>query len=386
MVFSAANEQARRLRAKMLRDELMGGAATISKGVEGFGEDQKEAAQLGRTLEDRKLKQERDAATDTRLSAAEERAKAQEARETQQAKDIAEDRKVLRARQEAERQSKEDDRQQVLRKRRVDDVVERTRAAMGKGISPDELAAAAAEVGLTPEDLDQRVLEAEDSRRILRRKSSLDEQKTESEITKNEALAKKAARVPGPKPVDPAKARRAALEEKLLDARINKLEQDSAGENLNAPTTQTINKAQEQRRVLGAVKRLNQTIRDLERQYPDINDYVGTVDSLLGKGASFFGLSSQEAEQVKSTIQQAFNEYKVAITGAAASDKEMASLLDTVPNMSDEWSTILGKAQAGDNIASGKLRDIDAVLAAKDTRAYDPDFVDAEVDALPDAP
>jgi len=386
MAFYAPYEEIRRARAKALRDDLMSGADRISGGVAAFGTNQKAEEKLARDLEDRKIKQERDAAEEARAAAAEERARAAEKRAAARAAEEAANNTILRKKREADIKREDEAQARVLREKKIDDVVERTRAAMGKGISPDELAAAAGEVGLTPEELDQRVLESEEKRRVLRRKSTLDEQKTQSEITKNEALAKKAARVPAPKPVDPAKVRRAALEEKLLNAHIKKLGQDSAGEDLNAPTTQTVNKAQEQRRVLGAVKRLNQTIRDLERQFPNINDYVGTVDSLLGKGASFFGLSSQEAEQVKSTIQQAFNEYKVAVTGAASSDKEMTSLLDTVPNMSDEWSTILGKAQASDNIASGKLRDIDAVLAAKDTRAYDPDFGVGEVDALPDAP
>jgi hypothetical protein len=380
---TAAFEEERRRRAKALRDDLMAGASMISGGVAAFGagQDKKkatDAAQANVDADNARADKAETRASDTAKAAAEDRATA--------AADRTAAANVLRKKGEAAEAA-------VLRKKQIDDakaardmLMERARG----GASFESVRGAASQDAALGEWDDSNVQSLYDEvarekaeRAAAENKAKKKDAVDDSVIDRNTAAADKSRRGPvGPKAKTPEQIADEELRRRKLKADTEKAEAEAAQKakgtggdiGLNAPEKASINKAQERRRVLGEVKRINKTIRSLKDQYPDIESYVGPLDKMGGWLASKLGLSSQKAEEIKSTIRRAFDEYKNLITGAAASDKEMASLEDTVPNMGDSWAQILGKLDAGNAIADEKARGITAVLDTGDTRFYDPDY------------
>lgn len=378
---TAAFEDERRRRAKALRDDLMAGAGMISGGVAAFGAGQDKAAKTKADL--------------ANVAADNARADAAEARASATAKAAAEDRTADNAERAAARavlvKKGEAADAAVLRKKQAEDrkqaretLLERARG----GASFESVRGAASEDEALGEWDDSNVqsLYDEVEREKAERAATADKAKKkdlvdDSVIDRNTAAAEKSRRVPtgggtpAPGSIADLKARKLKADTEKAEAEAVKAAAGTGGDiGMNAPEKASIIKAQERRRVLGEVKRLNKTIRALKQQYPNIESYVGPFDKIGGWLASKFGLSTEDAENVKSTIRRAFDEYKNLITGAAASDKEMASLEDTVPNMGDSWAQILGKLKAGDAIADEKAKGISVVLDTGDTRFYDPDY------------
>lgn len=110
-------------------------------------------------------------------------------------------------------------------------------------------------------------------------------------------------------------------------------------------------------------------IRDLLAKYPDMESFVGTFDQYISSVRAKFG--NKKAAEILSALGRASDEYRTAVTGAAASDKERAMLESRVPNAGDSVAAILGKLSVDDEYFKNKMSVIDGQLSANDIRGAD---------------
>lgn len=95
------------------------------------------------------------------------------------------------------------------------------------------------------------------------------------------------------------------------------------------------------------------TLRDLIQQYPDLKEFTGPLAQWKTKLIAAFG--SEKASQIMTTFDSAFNEYRIAVTGAAAGPSELQMLRSNMPGLGDRIESIIGKLQAHENIYNKKL-------------------------------
>lgn len=309
-----------------------------------------------------------DSASERRLDLAEQRAAAQERRAIAQEERAAdEDASQASARDAANKRAQaEADRKGQEAKRK--DAFAAANAAMAGGLSQAELEQRAAEVGMDP----NAFLAAVDQIEQDRQKAEAEEQakaaamqaKTDEDI----AQAKKAARGSGPAS-PPAPDSPADIKARTAKARLAALEEKAKPSDPFAPSKETRTKLQKDRVDLQKAASAAQAIRALVAKYPDLESYVGPLDAVAGWLGRKTGMGSTKSAEIASTLKRAFDAYRVAVTGAAASNAEMSSLMDTVPSSTDSVDQIIGKLDAGDNLLNPALADIDAVLGKGDIRA-----------------
>jgi hypothetical protein len=110
-------------------------------------------------------------------------------------------------------------------------------------------------------------------------------------------------------------------------------------------------------------------IRDLIAKYPDMDKYVGSIDQYISGVRAKLGSSA--AAEILAALGRASDEYRTAVTGAAASDKEREMLESRVPNSGDTVAAILGKLAVDDEYFKNKFAIIDAQFQANDIRGAD---------------
>jgi hypothetical protein len=138
------------------------------------------------------------------------------------------------------------------------------------------------------------------------------------------------------------------------------------------PTTPMVTALQQDRQKALQAKAAADAIRALMKKYPDLESYVGPLDSVGGWLAKKTGLQSTEAANIRSTLGRLFDQYRVAVTGAGAGVKEMAALEENVPNATDTLDAIMGKLQTSDEILNYSLPMIDSILETGDLRGAFP--------------
>lgn len=89
---------------------------------------------------------------------------------------------------------------------------------------------------------------------------------------------------------------------------------------------------------------------------PRFKDYTGPIDGLGTYLTSRLKMSDEDAAEIVATLGMYFDSYRVAVTGAAASDAEMAMLATRTPDMRDSFSTVRGKMKAARALASARQR------------------------------
>lgn len=112
-----------------------------------------------------------------------------------------------------------------------------------------------------------------------------------------------------------------------------------------------------------------QRLKNLIKEYPDIDSYVGTVDQYITQIRAKFG--EAKAAKIMSAFGKFFDRYRVTITGAAANPDELKNLLKNVPNMGDSLGAILGKIAEDDDYLGVQFDAVDAQLSTGDLRAAD---------------
>lgn len=108
-------------------------------------------------------------------------------------------------------------------------------------------------------------------------------------------------------------------------------------------------------------------LRGIIKQY-NLEEYVGPVDGRVEWLKSKFGLQDADAARINSTIRRAFDAYRHAITGAAASIPELSSFAQTVPTTFDSTAQIIGKLYAGDDIVNNEMQSLNQILGSGTTR------------------
>lgn len=87
---------------------------------------------------------------------------------------------------------------------------------------------------------------------------------------------------------------------------------------------------------------------------PKFKDYTGPIDGLGTYLTSRLKMSDEDAAEIVATLGMYFDAYRVAVTGAAASDREMTMLAANVPGVQDSFSTVRGKLNAARKLASAR--------------------------------
>lgn len=189
------------------------------------------------------------------------------------------------------------------------------------------------------------------------RADKLARQKTESEIAENEAQATKAARASAG--VDPAVAD--ARKRKIL-ADANAAEARAKASGTPDGMTKTTRSGVEKSLVeIGKVKAEAGALRKALSD-PRVSSYTGPLSGLQNHLTSKVGLQEAEAARISSLIGQFFDAYKVAVTGAAATDAEMATLMTRMPNVDDNIPNMLAKLDAGDTLADARAQFFGGIL------------------------
>jgi hypothetical protein len=161
-----------------------------------------------------------------------------------------------------------------------------------------------------------------------------------------------------------AAADAARSEEKLVRDRM------AAGSNgIFQLTESQRNKLQDRRTAVLDRATAAKGIRDLLAKYPDMDKYIGTIDQYISSVRAKSGDGA--AAEILSALGRASDEYRTAVTGAAASDQERAMLADRVPNAGDTVASILGKLAVDDEYFKNKFAIIDAQFQANDIRGAD---------------
>lgn len=132
-------------------------------------------------------------------------------------------------------------------------------------------------------------------------------------------------------------------------------------------TKPTISKIQQQRLKTSDVRDQAATVRRALMD-PSLAQYTGPLTGVENYLTSKVGLQPQKAAQIASTLGQYFDAYKVSVTGAAATDKEMATLLQRQPNVNDTLQQAIGKLDAGDTLSGSRLAFYDSLLSSGDIR------------------
>jgi hypothetical protein len=101
---------------------------------------------------------------------------------------------------------------------------------------------------------------------------------------------------------------------------------------------------------------------------PEFKDFTGRLDQLEAWAASKLGAQSELAAELSSALGQYFDTYKVVVTGAAASDKEMAMLQARLPGLGDSFEMARGKLTAGARYADEQAAFFEDVLQSNDVR------------------
>ena len=89
---------------------------------------------------------------------------------------------------------------------------------------------------------------------------------------------------------------------------------------------------------------------------PRFKDYTGPIDGLGTYLTSRLKMSDEDAAEIVTTLGMYFDDYRVAVTGAAASDEEMKMLATRAPDVRDSLSTVRGKLKAARSRATARQR------------------------------
>jgi hypothetical protein len=257
-------------------------------------------------------------------------------------------------------------------------IKERAPKKIPGGLTREEIEEVAGAFGMTFDEALSLVSDMEQEEKDRLEKMGLTGAKTEEALTQadwNRRRGRGTGKATTPEEAA-RKGRMAALEERkaVADAARaeEKLERDrmAAGSNGVFQLTESQrNKLQDRRTAVLDRATAAKGIRDLIAKYPDMDKYVGSIDQYISGVRAKLGSSA--AAEILAALGRASDEYRTAVTGAAASDKEREMLESRVPNSGDTVAAILGKLAVDDEYFKNKFAIIDAQFQANDIRGAD---------------
>lgn len=159
----------------------------------------------------------------------------------------------------------------------------------------------------------------------------------------------------------------------VLDLTLRKLRADVERE--ADPFAMSKDEMKKRREEMVLVEKLDDSERALRAviaKYPEIEDYVGPVDNAWLTIKSKLGLSDEKAAEIRSAIGRAFDEYRVAVTGAAAGVQEMETMKQRIPDVGDTLPDIFGKMNAGRTAANAARERLVRMLETGSVRPRPP--------------
>lgn len=153
-----------------------------------------------------------------------------------------------------------------------------------------------------------------------------------------------------------AQTTRADAEDKAkLDAELKRAQIDKAKRvpMPKAPTVAARSDALKKSNAAGELLASASVVENIVNS-PKFKDYTGPIDGLGTYLTSRLKMSDEDAAEIVATLGMYFDAYRVAVTGAAASDREMTMLAANVPGVQDSFSTVRGKLNAARKLASAR--------------------------------
>lgn len=188
------------------------------------------------------------------------------------------------------------------------------------------------------------------------------------------ALAARYGRQGFPKPeksptVDPVKERKALADALYAEEKLRRIKLATGNAGSFALTESQRSDLQKRRTSVIDRSVSSKNIKDLIKKYPGIEKYVGPIDQYISVARGMFG--DKAASEISTALGKAFDEYRIAVTGAAAGPTELRMLEGRTPRMGDSLSQILGKLAVDEDYFKNKLSIIDAQIQSNDIRGAD---------------
>jgi hypothetical protein len=172
----------------------------------------------------------------------------------------------------------------------------------------------------------------------------------------------------GEKTIEDAKNRKIIAEAARAEAKLERDRQIARAGGF-AVTKEYGDKLKDRRNSMTSRKSESVRIKELVKKYPDLETYVGPIDQYVSEIRSKMG--NEKAAEIMKALGTVFDNYRIAVTGAAAGPTELTMLLKRVPNIGDSLGAILGKLKDDDEYFDLQFRVIDSQLQSGDMRSAD---------------